>query len=143
MGTYSEFCSRTCEREATYRTSRAEHTAHRSERVVQSARVETLPGAPRQKRARTSKPLGYRAPQERIERSAFAAGSIAARGARGWSRADLARQMAVSLNTIENWENGRVTPPSDRLAQMADIFGISMDDLWRGTAHLRAERRAS
>lgn len=55
--------------------------------------------------------------------------NIAAERARnGMTIDDLARELGVSRKTIYNWQRaGNI--PADRLEQMADLFGCSIDYL--------------
>lgn len=45
------------------------------------------------------------------------------------SQAALGRKLGVAQNTICNWENGVREPANEYLLRLADIFGVSMDDL--------------
>lgn len=44
----------------------------------------------------------------------------------------LAEILGTSSGMISAYENGKVIPSAARLQAMADIFGVSMDALWRG-----------
>jgi transcriptional regulator with XRE-family HTH domain len=45
------------------------------------------------------------------------------RRAKGWTQADLARQMGVSTNTIQAWEKG-ANPRPRQLPKLAEAFGV-------------------
>lgn len=47
------------------------------------------------------------------------------------SQGELADQLDVSRQSISKWENNLSTPDLDRLVKLADIFGISLDELIR------------
>ena len=42
---------------------------------------------------------------------------------------DMAERLGVSRQTIAKWESGESTPDLDRCKLIADIFGVSLDDL--------------
>lgn len=44
---------------------------------------------------------------------------------------ELARLLNVDISTISNYEHGRRHPNFDTLLQIADIFGVTVDDLLR------------
>lgn len=48
------------------------------------------------------------------------------------SQGDLADMLNVSRQSISKWENNITTPDLDKIIQMSDIFGISIDELVRG-----------
>jgi transcriptional regulator with XRE-family HTH domain len=45
------------------------------------------------------------------------------RKAKGWTQTELAEQVGVSLNTVQNWERGTEPRPKHR-AKLAEVFGI-------------------
>lgn len=45
---------------------------------------------------------------------------------------DVAEELGVAPTTVFNWERGDVMIPADKLASLADFFGVSMEDLWHG-----------
>lgn len=49
---------------------------------------------------------------------------------RGWSQADLHRKTELSKDTISKWVAGKVEPNPYNLARVADVFGISVDELY-------------
>lgn len=53
----------------------------------------------------------------------------AARDARGWRQEDLATRMDVRAITVSRWERGRFLPEVADFRRLADILGVSMDDL--------------
>ena len=50
------------------------------------------------------------------------------RAARGWSQADLAAAMDVSLRTIGTWERTQVVPPH-QLHRLAEVLGDPPDEV--------------
>lgn len=55
------------------------------------------------------------------------------------SQGDLADMLNVSRQSISKWENNITTPDLDKIIQMSDIFGVSIDELVRGnneTTHI-------
>ena len=51
------------------------------------------------------------------------------REAAGMSQQELAEKMKVTQSAVANWENGETRPRVDKLAEMAELFGCSMDEL--------------
>ena len=45
------------------------------------------------------------------------------------SRKELAEKLGVSVHAIGHYENGLRIPPRQKVVQIADIFGISRDDV--------------
>ena len=58
------------------------------------------------------------------------------REAREWSRPELARQLpgVASGNDVYRWETGKHLPRSHALEAIADLFGITVADLYAGPA---------
>ncbi|HEL1601389.1 TPA: helix-turn-helix transcriptional regulator [Streptococcus suis] len=48
------------------------------------------------------------------------------------SQDDLAEKLYISRQAVSKWENGEATPDIDKLVQMAEIFGVSLDYLVLG-----------
>lgn len=48
------------------------------------------------------------------------------------SQEDLAQKLFVSRQSISKYENGEATPDVDKLVQLAEIFGVSLDYLILG-----------
>lgn len=55
-----------------------------------------------------------------------------AREAKGLSQSQLARDMGVSPQAVQNWEAGKANPKGDRLSSLAMILGVSVDHLING-----------
>ena len=51
----------------------------------------------------------------------------------GLSQEDLAEQLAVSRQSVSKWETGQSVPDLDKLIKLADLFGITLDELARDT----------
>lgn len=53
-----------------------------------------------------------------------------ARQRKGWTQADLARELGVSFQAIWHWEGGGVRPPNvKRLAEIAIALDVSVSEL--------------
>ena len=51
------------------------------------------------------------------------------RKAAGWTQEQLAQKCAVSRQAVSKWEAGQSVPSLDKLRQLANSFGISVDEL--------------
>lgn len=49
------------------------------------------------------------------------------REGKGLSQAQLAEELSVHMNTVGNWEDGTTEPKSSNLADMARLFGCSVE----------------
>lgn len=47
----------------------------------------------------------------------------------GYSQQELADKLKVTRQTISNWECGQGAPALDKAAELAEIYGVSLDDL--------------
>lgn len=56
------------------------------------------------------------------------------RTAREMSQQELAEALDVSRQSISKWETGAAVPELDKLVRLSDVFGITLDELVRGTA---------
>ena len=54
---------------------------------------------------------------------------ISMRKAKGWSQEQLGDMVGVSRQTVSKWELGDTTPEMDKLVALADLFGVSLDEL--------------
>ena len=54
------------------------------------------------------------------------------RRARGWSQAELARQLKISPSAVGMYEQGRREPALDMLVTIAEVFGVTADYLLTG-----------
>ena len=52
---------------------------------------------------------------------------------RGMSQLELAEALDVSRQSISKWETGTAVPELDKLVRLSDVFGITLDELVRGT----------
>ncbi len=48
---------------------------------------------------------------------------------RGLTQGDIAASLHVVQAAVSQWETGRVTPEADKISQLADILGVSIDVL--------------
>ncbi|WP_407894369.1 helix-turn-helix domain-containing protein [Lacticaseibacillus sp. N501-2] len=51
------------------------------------------------------------------------------RKAVGWTQAQLAEAIGVSVKTVSNWENGRTMPDIQSLIRLSRLYGLSLDEL--------------
>lgn len=56
---------------------------------------------------------------------------LSLRTERGMSQDDLAEKLEVSRQSVSKWETGQSTPDLDRIIRLADLFGVSVDELVR------------
>ncbi len=56
---------------------------------------------------------------------------LSLRTARGMSQDDLAEQLEVSRQSVSKWETGQSTPDLDKIIRLADLFGVTVDELVR------------
>lgn len=50
---------------------------------------------------------------------------------RGMSQDDLAEKLEVSRQSVSKWETAQSTPDLDKIIRLADLFGVSVDELVR------------
>ncbi len=48
---------------------------------------------------------------------------------RGWSHRDLAAKLGVNEGQVFRWEHEKNRPRDPQLKQMAELFGVSIDDI--------------
>jgi transcriptional regulator with XRE-family HTH domain len=46
-----------------------------------------------------------------------------------WSQSDLADKIATDYNTISRYESGKSTPKLEALTKLAQVFGVSVEEL--------------
>ena len=56
---------------------------------------------------------------------------LSLRTERGMSQDDLAEKLEVSRQSVSKWETGQSTPDLDKIIRLADLFGVSVDELVR------------
>lgn len=56
---------------------------------------------------------------------------LALRTERGMSQDDLAEKLGVSRQSVSKWETAQSTPDLDKIIRLADLFGVSADQLVR------------
>lgn len=59
----------------------------------------------------------------------------ALRESAGLSKADVARHLGVDLSAVCHWESGKAIPRADKLPEMADLFGCTIDALFGRNSH--------
>lgn len=53
----------------------------------------------------------------------------AARVNRGLTQRDVAEKMGISTKTLVNWENGVTYPTIERVYELCELYGVSVDNL--------------
>ncbi len=48
----------------------------------------------------------------------------------GLSKIEVARHLGVDLSAVCHWESGKAFPRADKLPELADLFGCSIDALF-------------
>ncbi len=56
------------------------------------------------------------------------------RGEKKMSQEELAEALGVSRQSVSKWENSASVPELDKLVQMGELFGVSLDELVKGEA---------
>ena len=60
------------------------------------------------------------------------------RTAQGLSQGDLAERLEVSRQSVSKWETGQSVPDLDKIIKLADLFGVTVDELVREDAQPQA-----
>lgn len=60
---------------------------------------------------------------------------------RGLTQKQLAEQLFVSNKTISKWETGEITPDIRYLLALSELYGLSLDELLKGTKPLGKKNR--
>jgi transcriptional regulator with XRE-family HTH domain len=60
-----------------------------------------------------------------------------ARGARGWSQAELARRISVTQPSVAEWESGRKAPSMKNLMLLAKLLDVGFEWLSTGRGEMR------
>lgn len=55
------------------------------------------------------------------------------RDAKGINDANVSDATGIPRSTFTDWKNGRSTPKTEKLIKIADFFGVSLDELVRGS----------
>jgi putative transcriptional regulator len=53
------------------------------------------------------------------------------RAEKGWTQADLARQLDVSRNSVNAIENGKYDPSLPLAFRIADVFGMKIEEIFQ------------
>lgn len=62
----------------------------------------------------------------------------ALRKVNGYTQSDVANMLDVSFQAVSLWERGETNPEIDKLAALAELFGVSVDYLWTGKMEANA-----
>ena len=60
----------------------------------------------------------------------------------GLSQEELAEQLGVSRQSVSKWETGQSVPDLDKLIKLADLFGVTLDELAREAPESGAEEES-
>ncbi len=71
---------------------------------------------------------------------AFSERILALRKARGISQEELAASIGVSRQAISKWEGAQSVPDVDRIVQMSEYFGVTIDYLLKGTVSVEEQQ---
>lgn len=55
----------------------------------------------------------------------------AIRKKRGYSQQQMAQKLHLTQGAISQWENGLTVPAADQLLSLAEVFGVSVDEILR------------
>ncbi len=53
--------------------------------------------------------------------------------ARGWKQIEAARRLGLRPNRYNQYENGRRLPPVDVAVRIADLYGVSLNELFHAS----------
>lgn len=67
----------------------------------------------------------------------------ALRGEQKLSQGDLAEKLDVSRQSVSKWETGQAVPELDKIIRLADLFGVTVDELVRDGETPGPERQKS
>ena len=62
---------------------------------------------------------------------------------KGYSQTQMARKLHITQGAISQWENGLTTPAADQLVTIAQVFGISVDELLGADAPIIKEAQGT
>ena len=62
------------------------------------------------------------------------------RKAKGYSQTKLAQRLNISQGAVSQWETGETVPSAAQLVSIADVFGISLDELLERNAAPTSEK---
>lgn len=60
----------------------------------------------------------------------------------GLSQEELAEKIGVSRQAVSKWERAEASPDTDNLIILAEVYGVSLDDLLKGDAEPNVESKA-
>lgn len=83
---------------------------------------------------------GARTRMEDMKLESMGAFILALRKSAGMTQQDLAQQVGVTNKSVSRWENGECAPDLTLIPVLADLFGVSADELLRGERRAPGER---
>ena len=54
------------------------------------------------------------------------------RHVKDWTQKDLAKQIGHDRQTVSNYENGKTTPSKYDMQRLADVLGVTVEELEKG-----------
>ena len=60
----------------------------------------------------------------------------------GWSQEELAEKLSVSRQAVSKWERAEASPDTDNLILLAEIYGVSLDELLKGESNNSSKSEA-
>ncbi|WP_270526539.1 helix-turn-helix transcriptional regulator [Longibaculum muris] len=57
---------------------------------------------------------------------------IRLRKQKGLSQEELAYQLGISRQSVSKWESGTSVPELERLVEISELYGVSLDELVKG-----------
>ncbi len=61
---------------------------------------------------------------------------IRLRKQKGYSQEELAYQLGVSRQSVSKWESGSSIPELDRLVEISELYGVTLDELVKGESSI-------
>jgi transcriptional regulator with XRE-family HTH domain len=58
---------------------------------------------------------------------------------RGFTQIDVAQRLGVDQTTVSKWENGEALPRADKLFDIADLYGVKVDDIYLARGNVNKE----
>ena len=76
---------------------------------------------------------------EKIDPNQTGAFLAALRKTKGMTQAQVAEALCVSNKTVSKWESGGGLPDVTVLPDLAEFYGVTVDDILAGERHIQAE----
>lgn len=76
-----------------------------------------------------------------MEKKSFGTMIAEMRKQKGWTQLDLANKMGVTDKAVSKWERDRSFPDVAALPRLAELFGVSVDDLMHSRSSASIEKQ--